>query len=806
MIRSSFKLHSLLLTSLLFGSTSLSAISINDIVKTKPLPNIKLKQNNFAKSEVIITFKKDANIFKEKNKESNPSFFGEENPLDSFMKEFSTKFKDKIKNHFKVNTFKVTSFRQIDAMHLKSKDATTEELLTFFKSDEMKEYVESISLNNIISLSHTNDKYYSKLWAIENTGQEVHNKEGIVDADMDVAEAWAKTKGSQDVIVAVLDTGVDYTHSDLQDNMWNGEAKHGIDFAGDDEGNNDDDPMPDEPYDEKGHYHGTHVAGIIGAVGDNNSGVTGVAQHISIMALKVFRPNGYGYSSDILEALDYISKQVDNGTNIVAINASYGGSGGSQDDAMNNAIKKLGEQGVVFCAAAGNAGKDIDAEPTYPAAYNAKNIITVAASDQDDKLASFSNYGIKSVDVAAPGTNILSTYPGGKYAYMQGTSMATPNVTGSVALLASLYGDSTVTERKSMILDNVNKKDAFTNKILTEGRVNINAALNDAPEEQNTAPEANKDSVTTKYEETITIDVLKNDSDKDGDDLTISETTTPKNGSVKIKNQQIIYTPNKEFSGKDTFEYTITDGNLETSTTVTITVTEKPNSAPIAKEDETTTSYETAIKINVLSNDKDEDGDKLNIAKVATPKNGSVEIKDNALIYTPNKEFSGKDRFEYTISDGELESTSTVTVKVQEKKEQIQLPILGGGFNANPWEEVDFLNQHIDFSTKEGANISVLSNEAHQLIGTIQAGEKESKLNINIPNAQMSINANGETLIQVEGKDISIEINSKGYITPKLPASLNAVLPTSTFPLGTDVIVDKNSVKFTLPLSTDLKF
>jgi len=476
-------------------------------------------------------------------------------------------------------------YKLVNAIHLivpgKSFDAIKERLL---QDTKIKSSIQSVEPNYRSKVFQSNDTYYDKLWAIENNGQEVNDKSGTKDADMDVAEAWNIEKGSHSVVVAVLDTGVDYTHDDLSDNMWQGASGHGYDFAGDNNGNNDDDPMPDTPYDDNGHYHGTHVAGTIGATGDNRNGISGVVQDVQIMAVKVFRPNGYAYNSDILEGLDYISDQIDNGENIVAVNASYGGSGGSQGDSMDNAIKKLGKKGVVFCAAAGNESKNIDYDPVYPASYDAQNIITVAASDQDDKLASFSNYGKKTVEVAAPGTNILSTYPDNRYAYLQGTSMATPNVTGTVALLASANPSSSVSERIEAVENGVDSKSSLKNKVSTNGRVNTYKAVKALDngngggddETRNTPPQANDDAATTEYETEVTIDVLKNDSDADGDTLTIKSLTQPAHGNVTVKNEKTEYTPDNGYSGEDSFTYTIDDGNGGESTAkVTVTVKEK---------------------------------------------------------------------------------------------------------------------------------------------------------------------------------------------------------------------------------------
>jgi subtilisin family serine protease len=655
------KLRSLVVASLLFSTVSVSATEFS----VPPIEDTLLVSDNnitSAPNEVLVTFKEGVDVFDTNSSE-------EISPITNIVKgeldAFNTTFQSRLEERLGKDKFSAKAFLKLGAMHVKSDTNTTEELIEMFKSEEMSEYVEHVSANNMVALSATDDSYYNYLWSIENTAQEVNGETGTADADMDVAEAWNITKGDNDVIVAVLDTGVDYTHDDLRDNMWDGVTNHGYDFAGDDDGNNDDNPMPDEPYDDNGHYHGTHVAGTIGAVGDNGIGVSGVAQDVSIMALKVFRPNGYGYSSDILEALEYVADRVDDGENIVAVNASYGGSGGDQDDAINDAIKKLGDKGVVFCAAAGNEGKDIDAEPSYPASYDAENIISVAASDQNDALASFSNYGANSVDVAAPGTNILSTYPGNQYAYLQGTSMATPNVAGAVALLASAYPDSSVAERKAMLLDHVEKKSAFDGKMTTGGRININDALDNEPE--NITPTAEDDTITTAYETAVTIDVLANDSDENGDTLSITDTTTPADGSVTISDGKIVYTPNDGYEGSDSFDYTISDGELTTTATVTVTVEEKPNTAPVATDDTATTAYETAVSIDVLANDSDEDADALSITSTTTPSHGSVTINDGKVVYTPDDGYEGDDSFSYTISDGDLTSTANISVTVEEQ-------------------------------------------------------------------------------------------------------------------------------------------
>ena len=631
-----------------------------------------INQNaNFAKGEVIILFKDNVKITKK--------------ILDIFKK------------------FTYAQYNIVNGIWVKSSSMSTQELMKFFLNSPIAKYIANISPNYEYNLVKTTDSYYNKLWAIENVGQEVNGKSGTVDADMDVKEAWNKTTGSSSVVVAVLDTGVDYTHEDLSANMWRGNRYPGYDFAGDNDGNNDKDPMPDYPYDENGHYHGTHVAGIIGAVGDNGVGVSGVNQDVQIMALKVFRPNGYGYTNDILEALDYVAQKIDEGEKIVAINASYGGSGGSQDDAVNKAIKNLGKKGVVFVAAAGNDSKDIDKDPVYPAAYDASNIIAVAASDQDDKLASFSNYGKKNVDVAAPGTNILSTYPEDKYAYLQGTSMATPQVTGEVALITAYDPTLSVDEKIEIVKNSVDKKSSLSS-IATSGRVNAYSALkmvddlnNGGDDDDDTNPPANNppvakdDSATTEYETKVTIDVIKNDSDPDGDSLSLTKVSNPSHGEARIVNNKVEYTPDKGFSGNDSFTYEVSDGNGGVATaTVYVEVKEKPNSKPVAKDDSATTEYETKVTIDVLKNDSDPDGDKLSIKSVSSPKHGSVRIVNNKIEYTPDNGFSGDDSFTYEVTDnkGGVDSAK-VYVEVKEEEKDSGGGFFGGFFGGGSDDDDD---------------------------------------------------------------------------------------------------------------------
>ena len=367
------------------------------------------------------------------------------------------------------NQFTQVIFEKLSTTFIKSDKYTTEELLVKFRLLDSVKSVAPNYVNHIMGA--TNDTHYNELWAMENTGA----NGGLNDADIDASEAWDVQSGSRDVVVAVVDTGIDYTHDDLVDNMWDGSAygipHHGYDFSG----SNDDDPMA-------GHSHGTHVAGTIGASANNNLGVVGVANQVSLMALKVFSDSGdSAYDSDILEAMEFISDMIDQGVNIVAINASYGG--GGRSDTMKDAIEELGTKGVIMCAAAGNDDNNNDNNPHYPSNYDLDNIIAVAATDNRDELASFSNYGVQSVDIAAPGVDILSSINGDGYDSWNGTSMATPHVVGAVALLAAQDANTTVAQRVELILSNVDVISSLSNKVASGGRLNVYTALTGEPSE-----------------------------------------------------------------------------------------------------------------------------------------------------------------------------------------------------------------------------------------------------------------------------------------------------------------------------------
>lgn len=311
-----------------------------------------------------------------------------------------------------------------------------------------------------------NDTSFSQLWGLHNTGQ----TGGNTDADIDAPEAWEITTGSRDVVVAVIDTGVDRNHPDLAANMWtnpNEIAGNGVD----DDGNGFTDDVngwdffsnDNNPADPEG--HGTHCSGTIGGVGNNLTGVTGVCWQVSIVGLRFLGPDG-GSTSDAIEAVNYArSLGVDLTSN------SWGGGGYSS--LLQTAIANAGAAGQLFIAAAGNDGTNTDLIANYPSGYAVDTIVSVASSTATDSRSSFSNYGATTVDLAAPGSSIYSSIPGSSYAVYSGTSMATPHVAGAAALLKSISPGIGAAEIKSRLMSTVDPLGAFTNTTVSRGRLNL---------------------------------------------------------------------------------------------------------------------------------------------------------------------------------------------------------------------------------------------------------------------------------------------------------------------------------------------
>jgi subtilisin family serine protease len=325
------------------------------------------------------------------------------------------------------------------------------------------------------------DSLYSLLWGMENTGQPIRGTAGSPDSDTDAGDAWDAGIGGG-VAVAVIDSGVDLVHPDLAPNAWRnpGESGSGRESNGlDDDLNGRIDDWrgwdfvagDNNPADENG--HGTHVAGTIAARRGNAIGVAGVADGSRLMALRVLNAEGRGSVAGVILAYAYAAQA---GAKIV--NLSLGSSVSSR--AESDAIAAF--PGMLFVAAAGNGGDDgvgddNDFDPEYPCAYVLPNVVCVAASDNRDRLAPFSNYGDLAVDLAAPGVDIVSTVPGGSYGWASGTSMATPHVSGAAALLWAASPGASVSQIRSAVLDGVDPVAAFAGRTVTGGRLNVLSSL-----------------------------------------------------------------------------------------------------------------------------------------------------------------------------------------------------------------------------------------------------------------------------------------------------------------------------------------
>ena len=298
-----------------------------------------------------------------------------------------------------------------------AQNRTTAQLITELSRDPAVETAEPNYLR-WVTTAPPNDTLFTSLWAMQNTGQSVNGLAGTAGDDIHFIAAWALAQPAPPTanrpVVAVIDTGTDYTHPDLAGNMWtnpgeipgNGLDDDGNGFVDDYYGYDFADNLPN-PTDSG--FHGTHVAGTIAAVGNNQLGVIGVCYQARIMALRASSDGETLSDSAIIEAIEYATMMKGRGVNVVAINESFGGGGSSSTEI--SAMQAAGNAGIIFCCAAGNNSSDNDTTLFYPASYLLSNEIVVAATDQDDALAFFSNYGTNTVDLGAPGVNILSLLP-----------------------------------------------------------------------------------------------------------------------------------------------------------------------------------------------------------------------------------------------------------------------------------------------------------------------------------------------------------------------------------------------------------
>jgi subtilisin family serine protease len=473
-----------------------------------------------------------------------------------------------------------------------------------------------------------NDTNFGQMYGLNNTGQ----SGGTADADIDAPEAWDITTGSGNFIVADLDTGVDYNHPDLKANLWvnPGEvAGDGIDndkngwvddIYGVDVGNNNGNPI-----DTTG--HGTHTFGTIGAVGNNNLGVTGVNWHVKVMAIRIFSP-GYAGDNKVIQGLNYA---VANGAKVS--NNSWGGGGFS--NTLFNGIKNARNFGHIFVCAAGNAGSDNDANPFYPANFNLDNVVSVGASDRNDKMAGFSCFGANTVDLFAPGVSVLSTVPvsQGSYDFYDGTSMACPHVTGAIALLWDNAPTMTYKQVIARILSTVDVKPAFAGKCVTGGRLNIFNALNRAPTLNNIANQ------TINELSPFSLQFTASDPNP-GDVLTYSLVSAPPGATVNAATGLFTWTPT-EAQGPGTYTITakVTDNGfpqLSDQKSFQITVNEV-NDAPVFNPGIGNKTVNEGSTLSFTVTGSDTEGNPFFFTLASAPVGATINPNTGLFSWTPGE-------------------------------------------------------------------------------------------------------------------------------------------------------------------------
>ncbi len=342
-------------------------------------------------------------------------------------------------------------------------------------ADPQVEYIEPNFIRRASAVP--NDPDYPRLWAMKNTGQTGSTLPIL--PDIGAEAAWDVTTGSESVIVAVIDSGVDYNHEDLAANIWQNPGE--CDGDGVDDDNNgfiDDchgiDTVEDDsnPMDEAG--HGTHVAGIIGAVGNNGIGIAGLAWRVKILPCRFLDSQGSGADADAIECFDYLALLKQRGENIIASNNSWGS--GENSRALADAIRAQRDLGILNVAAAGNdTQQDVDLIPQYPCAYDIANVMCVASAY--DSVDIFSNFGRGTVLLGAPGYGIYSTIPGNRYDGKDGTSMATPHVTGALVLLAAQDPARSIWALRNLVVAGTVAPSQFSVPSVAEGRLNVHNSL-----------------------------------------------------------------------------------------------------------------------------------------------------------------------------------------------------------------------------------------------------------------------------------------------------------------------------------------
>jgi subtilisin family serine protease len=345
----------------------------------------------------------------------------------------------------------------------------------------------------VYAVADPTDPRFPELWGLKNIGQVIAGVAGTPGADISASRAWDLTRGTRNVVVGVVDTGIDYSHPDLAGNVWSAPAPFSVTISGQTitcaAGTHGFNAITRtcDPFDDNS--HGSHVSGTIGAVGHNGIGVVGINQFASVMGLKFLTAAGSGTTANAISAIEFAvqARQLFGaGANVRVLSNSWGGVAFSQ--ALLNEINRANQNDMLFVAAAGNNGSNNDATAFYPSSFEAPNVVSVAATDNRDGLASFSNYGMSSVHLGAPGVQVLSSVPGADYKYFSGTSMATPHVSGAAALLLSRCTNTSTAALKTLLLNAVDPIPSLAGRTTSGGRLNVGRAVESCGRAGNTAP------------------------------------------------------------------------------------------------------------------------------------------------------------------------------------------------------------------------------------------------------------------------------------------------------------------------------
>lgn len=509
---------------------------------------------------------------------------------------------------------------------------TIEAQLDHFRASKLFEYVEPDRVINGTYMPNDPLLRNGTLWNLDNIGL----NGGSADADIDAPEAWDIQNDASGIIVAVIDSGVRYTHQDLNANMWrnwgetpgNGRDDDGNGYVDDRFGinaiANSGNPMD-------AHGHGTHVAGIIGAVPDNGVGCAGVAFRVQIMALRFLDAGLYGVASDAIECIDYARRH---GARI--INASWADAVDYNSDALRDAIAAARDAGIIFVTAANNQARNNDDTPMYPGAFRLENMIVVAATNPNDQLADWSNYGYRTVDLAAPGQAVYSTWATSDSSYRDftGTSMAAPHVAGACALVWARFPWLNYREVIDRILRSVDPLPSLNGRTATGGRLNVRRALS----EVNAAPViAGIADHTVVWGTTVTIAASANDTENN--DLRFSLEGAPAGATINEWTGQFSWTPTQAQAPSN---YVITvrvtdNGSPPASATTSFRViVGEPNAAPtIAEIPDRTVVWGTAITAIASAIDPENNG--LTFSLEGAPAGATIDAWTGQFSWMPTQ-------------------------------------------------------------------------------------------------------------------------------------------------------------------------